>query len=269
MLCSDPGLLLDDPEDGYLYGLMSSLLSGPDHDPDLSKNPLAEGELLSQRDMLAQAHGGRSAHMGARRTREILNEHFPGHGITDEAINEYRAQCPSCQKTDAAFTEKLYAQVRNIKTSDPSHTIGCDYLSLPLDKYGHCGAYVLRNHFTRLLGIFPTARKDATACALALFSFFVTYGAPTTLATDPGSDFMSDAIAQLNEWFGIHHKVSLVDRHESNGVEGANKQIIRHLTTLLLDERIKDVWSSPLLSSGLSSFATSLMLTSQAWMPTL
>jgi hypothetical protein len=49
--------------------------------------------------------------MVARRQNEILNDHFPGHGITDE----FRALCPGYYyyyyyyypTTTAAFTEKL------------------------------------------------------------------------------------------------------------------------------------------------------------------
>jgi hypothetical protein len=38
---------------------------------------------------------------------------------------------------------------------------------------------------------------------------------------------------------------SLVDRHESNGVEGTNKQTLRHLRALTQEENIKSEWSSP------------------------
>jgi len=34
---------------------------------------------------------------------------------------------------------------------------------------------------------------------------------------------------------GIGRVISLVDRHEFNGVEGSNKQILRHLRTLVHD----------------------------------
>jgi hypothetical protein len=42
---------------------------------------------------------------------------------------------------------------------------------------------------------------------------------------------------------GVKDRVSLVDRHQSCGVEGTNKQILRHLCTLVLDERVLDKWS--------------------------
>jgi hypothetical protein len=36
-----------------------------------------------------------------------------------------------------------------------------------------------------------------------------------------------------------------VGRHQSNGVEGTNKQILRHLRTLVHDERSLKYWSQP------------------------
>jgi hypothetical protein len=52
-------------------------------------------------------------------------------------------------------------------------------------------------------------------------------------------------VEQLNKWIGIQDQKSLVGRHESNGVEGLNKHIIRHLRTLVSDERVMYQWSLP------------------------
>ena len=48
---------------------------------------------------------------------------------------------------------------------------------------------------------------------------------------------------------GIRRVISLVDRHESNGVEGTNKQILRHLRTLVHDLRVPKKWSDPTILS--------------------
>ena len=56
---------------------------------------------------------------------------------------------------------------------------------------------------------------------------------------------MSQVVKHLNDWFGIRHVVSLVDRHESNGVEGTNKLILRHLRTLTQDLRLVKQWAHP------------------------
>ena len=200
---------------------------------------------LSPKDMLAEVHGRRTGHFGVRRTYELLNKLYPGHGIPIQLVTEYRANCPVCQKNDDFYVTKYYSKPRTLKTTGPRKVVGIDHLTLPADAMGNTGLYALRDHFTRWLKLYPTSHRDATSAALALFSYIVDFGAFDVLISDPGSELMSDGVALLNTWFGIHHRVSLVDRHESNGVEGANKQVLRHLRGLFLDERIKPTWSSP------------------------
>ena len=78
-----------------------------------------------------------------------------------------------------------------------------------------------------------------------LFTYYTTWGIYDEIITDPLSDILSDAVITLNKWLGIRHVISLVGRHQSNGVEGTNKQILRHLRTLVHDERSLKYWSQP------------------------
>ena len=46
----------------------------------------------------------------------------------------------------------------------------------------------------------------------------------------------------VNKHMGLRRKVSLVDRHESNGVESFNKQIKRHLASIIYDSKYEKEW---------------------------
>ena len=215
-------------------------------DPEISiSSSHQHSDQLTRYDMLKQCHSGRAGHLGIRRTYAMLNEHFPGHGISQSQVKEFKERCPICQKTEDYMGVQLVPIVRHLKTSNPGKVVGMDYLSITLDKFGMNGLHVLRDHFSKFIYAVPTREHNAESAALAIFLYCVLYGAFDILMTDPGSDYMSEAVSQVNQWFGIHHRVSLVDRHESNGVEGGNKQTLRHLSKLFMTERIKDEWSSP------------------------
>ena len=59
----------------------------------------------------------------------------------------------------------------------------------------------------------------------------------------------------------LHEQVFMRHKHESNGCEGSNKQFLRHLRTLVNDERVIDRWSDdtvlPLINFVMADFPTS------------
>ena len=115
-------------------------------------------------------------------------------------------------------------------------------------------------HFSHFPQAYAAKDYSAETAAKVLFKHYVTFGVFDELASDPGSSFMSDVVSQLNQWLGVRHKVSLVERHESNGCEGSGKQFIRHLRTLVSDERMLHKWSDetilPLINFEMASFPT-------------
>ena len=144
------------------------------------------------------------------------------------------------------MTEGIQPLVRHIKPPHQRSRIGVDRLTItPTDKYGNTCAVVIVEHFTKHVGVYPSPDYTALTIATALFQYFCTFGLFEELWSDPGSDIMSEVVSQLNKWFGIRHVVSLVDRHESNGVEGSNKQILRHLKALTHESRMINKWSDP------------------------
>jgi len=95
---------------------------------------------------------------------------------------------------------------------------------------------VLNRHSTILPSTYGLCQLRSTV--RKLFQYFCTFGMFDELWSDPGANFMSEVVSKLSEWMGVCRVISLVDRHESNGVEGTNKQIIRHIRTLVNDLRI-------------------------------
>ena len=200
-------------------------------------------------EILSKVHGGRVGHHGERRTWELLNQHFPGHGIPYRVICDFVSECGTCQKDRLGMlpADCLQPVVRSVKPEQARSVVGVDTLTVtPEDKFGNKYVIVVVVLFTKFCALYPVKDKEAKTTASVLFQFFTTYGGFDAIASDPGSDFMSEVVQHLQRWMGIRHTVSLVDRHQSNGVEGTNKLILRHVKALVCDERISDEWSDPI-----------------------
>jgi len=201
----------------------------------------------SAEEMFKEVHGGRRFHLGCRRTWLRMNEKFPGHKVHYRQIEDMVDKCSICQKDRIRMSNPLWPVERTLKPEHARTRVGVDNLTItPKDKRGNEHLVVIVDHFTKYVWAYPTGTYDATSVATALFIYFCTFGLYDELISDPGSDLMSEVVVQLSKWFGIKRVISLVNRHESNGVEGSNKQILRHLKTLVHDERRVDTWSDPI-----------------------
>ena len=134
---------------------------------------------------------------------------------------------------------------RHIKPQGKRSAIGIDTLTIsPEDPSGNKYVIVLVNLYTKLVQLYPVKDKEALTLARVLFKHLITFGVVEEIHSDPGSDLTSSVVAQLNAWFGVHHQLSLVDRHTSSGVEQTNNVILRHVKALIYDDRLLDCWSS-------------------------
>ena len=216
-------------------------------------------------DIFNQCHSNRNLHGGTRVTWNLMNKHFPGHNIPYRVVSELVSTCPVCQKDRLGMApfDTIEPIVRTLRPAHQRALIGADTLTItPPDCHGNTKIITIVVIMSKLVYLYPAKTSDAKTVATAIFSFCSHYGLFDSLITDPGSEFDNEVVKHLNSWFGISHKFSLVDRHESNGVEATNREIQRYLRALVMDERVKDRWSEPHLL-GLIQFHLNSKLNSE------
>ena len=225
-------------------------------DPEHAKHPpvsqLELSRVYTERipeydEFIATVHGQNNLHFGTETTWKKLNRVYPGHTIPRHYIDYYISQCGHCQK--AQFDRRNNTTqpiIRHIVPSTIRTAIGIDMIDCGLDEQTGCRyAHVIVNMFSKYVMIYPAKTADAVDAARAILRYCATVGPVRELRSDPGSNYCSQVVKEFNNMVGIAHKVSLVDRHESNGVEPYNREIKRHLSTLLKEKRLADNWSRP------------------------
>ena len=196
-------------------------------------------------EALLSVHNSRMGHHGVRRTWLLLNQHYPGHRVGLEDVANFISLCPVCQRHGLGMADFLVAPTQSLSTKH-RHTCGYDLLYItPADLDGFKYIHVLKLMPSRLVGLYPSRDLTAESLALALFQFFLTYGVVDVLATDPGFNIDSEVTKLLLSWFGIRLQMSLVNRHQSNGVERTHREILKFLSMLVADERVATIWSRP------------------------
>jgi len=207
------------------------------------------GEIPTPRSadsMFKKIHDGRMGHHGAKRSLDLLNKYFPGHGINFKTIEELVRTCPICQKHRLGATAGEVKEI--VKSLLPEHQrsmLGVDIVKVAPDKHGNQYCIVPVNLLTKHCEIYPVKDKSALTLANAIFDYVTTYGLFDELRSDPGSDLTSEVVAQLNKWIGIRHTFTLVDRPQASGVERTNGKLLDMLRALVMEERLKDHWSEP------------------------
>lgn len=218
---------------------------------------------LTFEEIMSTVHGGRKFHLGAAETWFRAKQLFPDAHISLDSVRKFvKEECPMCQKTRDTGVKGLPEQYLTLKPTHYRRAVGIDHLTItPADHNGNTCVILIVEHFAHFPQAYPAKDYTADTVVIALFKHYCTFGVFDQLVSDPGSALLAEAVTKLNELLGVARKVSLIGRHESNGCESSGSQYLRHLRTLVFDERVVNRWSDdtilPLINFFLSSFPTS------------
>ena len=161
-----------------------------------------------------------------------LNKLFTGHRISYRLIQEFVSHCPVCQKDRLRHVDFFDPVYQHLHQPGPRRLIGIDHLAIitPADEEGNCVVITILDLFDKFVYISAHEDYSAETATTAAFKHICDYGLMIDgIISDPGSAFTSKLMEQLMKWLSVKHMVSVVDVHTSNGVEPANREILRHL----------------------------------------
>jgi transposase InsO family protein len=152
--------------------------------------------------------------------------------VTD--IKQYVTNCLLCQKRKPGLKNKS-ALGKFPQIVRPNNTLGCDLIG-PMSTTENGNKYVLTmvDHFSRYVYLYPIPNKETETVTRAMIRHCITYGPPTYLISDLGSEFISALWKRVCENLSIRMNYTTAYRPRSNGLtENRNRYAVDHLYFLM------------------------------------
>ena len=198
-------------------------------------------------NFISKAHNFEVGHGGVDRTLSKL-ESLPevsdyinknGWRSMKTDVKHFIQQCPCCQKMNV-IKPKIISRKFITSSTTPMERIAIDYIeSLPPDGDGNDMIIVIIDCFTRFINLYPVKSTTAEACVKSLMKWVGTFGIPSIIQTDRGTQFSSNLMRDFVSIWGMDHKMTIADSKEENGiVERANREVFRHLKNILFEKNV-------------------------------
>ncbi|GFU11853.1 retrovirus-related Pol polyprotein from transposon 412 [Trichonephila clavipes] len=216
----------EDPELGHIY----RYLENPD---DGELRVYIPGSL--RKDIMKEFHDlPLAGHLGKRKTYLKLRDtcYFP---FMRKYIFEYVSTCDRCQKFN--YKNALPAgRLMPIVSKYPNEIVTLDSLgpypaSRP-ERYKFI--LVITDHFTKWCELIPLRKASAQTIANAFFNTYIArYGAPISLISDNGPQFISDVFEHLSHRLDIKHMKTVTYRPQSNLTERMNRNLVQIIASFV------------------------------------
>lgn len=247
-------------KDGVLYHIYTARTkAGKDKkvlDPDRLLLQLAVPR-VKRKEILEGYHdclaGG--GHFGVNRTFGAIRQKYFWPKMYQE-IENYVKTCETCQRTKIA-RNRHPPPLTPLPVEEPFSRIHIDILGpLPKSKEGYQYVLLIVDSFSKWTEAHPLRTQDAKDTANVLYNeIFTRYGAPRTIVSDRGKNFMSKLVGALCEMFEVkkHHTTSYHPQTNAT-VERANSTLAQTLRAYIEKDQMN--WPSLLPSIMMAFRAT-------------
>lgn len=192
-------------------------------------------------DALYAIHCHQTSHLGIKETFRMVSSKFSN--ISREVVSIFVLSCEICAQKRSRDAEKVVAHpIIEKKLFDRVQADLIDLKSRP-DR-GFNWVLVVQDHLTKFLCLRPLISKEAVNVASELFHIFCTFGAPSILQTDNGTEFKNQLLQQFQDiWPEIEIRHGRPRHPQSRGsIESANKTI-KNMLTAWLKQHNSTHWS--------------------------
>ena len=255
---------LDSQDDSYkssplLLAISSSSKLGTPKPWSSQERPIDSHvhELISQvhgwgyRDPQGNITPGMYGHGGVERTLNLLKDIVPPDkwwASMRSDVRNFIHQCPACQfmqSAKLAIHSKRSVHPFNMCVGRPMDRINIDTIGpFPPDENGNKYIMVFIDVFSRFVELTPIPDLSALTAAKEIVKFTGRYGIPDEILTDNGTQYLNTLSTILYDLMYTDHITILPYSHEENSiVERANREVNKHLRSIIFDRKIKTQWS--------------------------
>jgi cleavage and polyadenylation specificity factor subunit 1 len=197
-------------------------------------------------DILKSVHNSIVGHFGITYTIKMLEDfklinNWPSYRSD---VKDFIKSCAICQKIKPAPIV-LAPITHHIHGTYPMDSLSIDTIGpLPEDEYGNMFILAIVDNFSKYTNLYPSFGPTSKAYLSGLIHHIGIFGVPTTIRTDQGSQFTSKLAEELSLLLQFNHLKVVPYTPQANGlVERKNREIMKHLRAIVLDQRVGTEWS--------------------------
>ena len=193
---------------------------------------------------LSQFHNTNVGHHGVDRMLRQLRDQGHQWEYIREHVKKFIAKCPCCQKM-STIKAAIHTRPYSLSSAKPMEILHMDSLHMGIaDEYNNQYVLVLIDSCSRWVELFPIPDLSAEVAAVKLVEHFGRFGQPAAIRSDNGTQFINELHDELYKLTGIERIRTIPHSHEENGlVERANREILRHVRSILFDRGIHKEWN--------------------------